>query len=283
MFDYAGDRVQRTVQPGAITHDPLTFAQTVHAACRRLGLDVDVVPPAADLGGYRAILLPTSTIDDTGLVARLVAARDAGAAIVMFPRTGSRDAEFRIPDALPPGAFRRLIDVRVVRAETLPAFERPVARRSVSTMKAVIDADPASIAVGPEGPAFPASTTTHAWREHVESSLEPQARFEDGWGFHYADGRVHYVNAIPERDALRALLAPILETAGVPVHDLGAGLRLRRLGAVTFAFNVGPDTADLDARLPAGAGLGADTELLFGSRVLRPAELAAWADAGFAG
>jgi len=258
VFDYAGDRVQRTVQPGAITHDPLVFAQDVHGACRRLGLDIDIVAPTADLGGYRAILLPNSTIDDPALVTRLVAARDAGAHVVLFPRTGSRDAEFRIPDTLPPGSFRDLIDIRIVRTETLPPFERPTARRMADAGKS------------------PETVATHAWREHVESPLEPLARFADGWGFHYADGPVHYVNAIPGRDALRPLLAPILDAAGVATHDLGAGLRLRRLGAVTFAFNVGPETADLAARLPGSAGLSPDTPLLFGERVLAPARLAAW-------
>ena len=259
LFDYAGDRVQRTTQPGARLHDPLTFAQEVHAACRRLGLDVDIAAPQADLAGYAAVLLPNATIDDAALATRLAAASEAGAHVVLFPRTGSKSAEFRIPDTLPPGAFRRLIDVRVVRAETLPPFERPLARR------------------GAEWPANEALVTrTHAWRERVESPLEPLARFDDGWGFHYRDGGVHYVNAVPEPDDLRALLAEILSEAGLAPHDLGLGLRLRSRGAVRFAFNVGPDTADLDARLPASAAPGTDTPLLFGNRTLAPAEVAAW-------
>ena len=126
--------------------------------------------------------------------------------------------------------------------------------------------------------AGPGSTdvVTHAWRERVESPLEPLARFDDGWGFHYRDGRVHYVNAIPERDGLRALLAGVLGEAGLAPHDLGRGLRTRRLGAVRFAFNVGPDAADLDERLPPSLGLGPDVALLFGERRLAAAGVAAW-------
>ena len=297
VFDYAGDRVLRTVQPGARDHDPLTFAQEVHAACRRLGLDVDVVAPGADLDGYRAVLLPNASIDDDGLVARLVAARDAGATIVLFPRTGAKSAEFTIPETLPPGRFRRLIDVRVVRTETLPDFERPVARRNADANGAPRvattgadghregdhDAVPHATRIGQADDAAPTpvdatphATRTHHWREHVESPLAPLARFDDGWGFHYRDGDVHYVNALPERDDLRALLAEMFAAAGLAPHDLGPGLRLRRLGELRFAFNVGPGTADLDARLPASAALAPDTPLLFGERVLAPAGVAAW-------
>ena len=270
VFDYAGDRAQRILQPGARGHDPLTFAQEIHAACRRLGMDVDVVPPHADLSGYAVLLLPVSTIDDETLVERLAAAREAGAHVVLFPRTGSKTDEFRIPDTLPPGHFRRLIDVRVTRVETLPPFERPVAAPIAERSPEGAPDGRESVASGHR------ETVTHSWREHVESPLEPLARFEDGWGFHYRNGRAHYVNAVPERESLRALLADVLSEAGLAPHDLGPGLRTRTLGAVRFAFNVGPDTASLDERLPASAILSPDTSLLFGERVLTPGALAAW-------
>jgi len=253
LFDYVGDRVQRIVQPGDRHHDPLSFVQDVHAACRRLALDVDVLAPDAPLAGYRVVLVPNAAIDDAPLVERLAAAREGGASIVLFPRTGSKSREFRIPDTLPPGAFRHLIDMRVTRTESLPDAERPIAT--------ACDA---------------ATFVTRAWREHVDSPLEPLARFADGWGFHYQDGAVHYLNAVPERDSLRALLAGILDEAGLVPHELGRGLRLRRLGDLCFAFNVGPDVADLSTRLPAAAGLGAEAPLLFGERTLAPAGVAAW-------
>jgi len=248
LFDYASDRAQRTHQPGARAHDPLTFAQEVHATCRRLGVDIDVISTSADLSTYKVLLLPSATIDDADLVDRLRVYAAAGTTIVLFPRTGSKTAEFRIPEALPPGEFRRLIDVRVVRVETLPPTERPQAE----------------------------TVTTHAWRECIESTLEPMARFDDGWGFHYRDGATHYINAIPDRHGLLALLEPILIRAGLEPRDLGAGLRIRRLGEVSFAFNVGPDNVELESLLPDSAGLPASGPLLIGERTLAVGDVAAW-------
>lgn len=253
VFDYASDRAQRTHQPGARTHDPLSFAQDVHAACRRLGVDIDVISPDADLSVYKVLLLPTCTIDEGDFVDRLEACAGSsdgdGATLVLFPRTGSKTAEFSIPSTLPPGEFRRLIDVRVVRIETLPPTEQPEA----------------------------AGVTTHAWRECIESALEPEARFDDGWGFHYRSGSTHYINAIPDRRGLRTLLEPILRDAGLEPRDLGAGLRIRRLGEVTFAFNVGPGSVTLDGRLPDSAGMPDSGPLLIGERTLGVGDVAAWA------
>jgi len=278
VFDYAGDRAQRIGQPGARTHDPLTFTQAVHGACRRLGLDIDIVDPEAALTGYRAVLVPTSTIETPSLVRRLGALRNEGVHVVLFPRTGSKTDEYRIPDALPPGDFRRLIDIRVTRVETLPPWERSIARRSairrsVARRTSVSEADALR---ENEAFAIPETVTTHLWREHVESPFPPSARFPDGWGFHYRDGTVHYVNAVPEPESLRALLGSVFTGAGLDPHDLGKGLRTRHRGSVVFAFNAGPDEAVLEARLPVSAGLASDTPLLFGSRVLPPAGLAAW-------
>lgn len=253
VFDYAGDRAQRIQQPGGRTHDPLQFVQRVHSACRRLGLDVDIVATEAPLNHYALVLVPNATIDDAGLVKHLA---QTTATVVLFPRTGSRDTEAAIPESLPPGHFRTLIDVTVIRSETLPPEEKPIARAMSGA------------------PAARASTTTRveAWRERITSPLPPAAVFDDGWGFHYTQGRVHYINAIPDPQSLFELLQSLCESADLDTTLMPEGVRTRRRGDLRFAFNVSQKPyalANLFSKFEAN-------RLLLGNDTLAPASLSVW-------
>ncbi len=244
VFDYTGDRVQRNQQPDGRTHDPLLFTQQVYSACRRLGLDIDVVAPDSDLSGYALILVPNATIEDTALVASLA---QVDGTVVLFPRTGSRTTESAIPDALPPGAFRQLIDVTVVRSETLPPEECPVAR-------------------GAE------TSTVMSWRERIRSPLTPIATFDDGWGFHYTKGRVHYINAIPEPQSLERLLQAIGQRCGLTITTMPEGVRTRRRGQLRFAFNIGTGPVAIAKLFPEATA----ERVLLGARMVEPAGVVAW-------
>ncbi len=252
VFDYPGVALQRMQQPGGRTFDPLGLAQDVYRACRRSGLDVDVVAPDADLSGHACVLVCTSTFDDAALVARLAA---TDALVVVFPRTGSRTSECAIPDALPPGAFRDLIDVQVVRTETLPPEARLEARVAPGTGMSADGATGLPLVLG-------------RWRERVRSDIPPRALFEDGWGFHYAAGRVHYLNALPSQESLEHLLAGLFDEHDIPTRTLGQGLRVRGRGNLRFAFNFGPGEQSLEDIVSG--------PLLMGDAVLRPAGVAAW-------
>jgi len=251
LFDYTGDRLQRIQQPEGQTHDPLEFVQRLHACLRGLDVDVDIVAADASLASYALILVSNATISDPALAVRL---KDSDARVVLFPRVGSRTRDAAIPDNLPPGELQRLIDVQVVRSESLPPGER-------------LEAD-AEIGNGPGGMPM----IVQSWRERVRSPIEPRARFADGWGFHYTHGRTHYINAIPIDGSLERLLETLLEDAGIATRMLPVGVRLRRRGNLTFAFNYGPDP---HALVPA-SGCPVDAALLIGERLLPPAGVAVW-------
>ncbi len=62
-------------------------------------------------------------------------------------------------------------------------------------------------------------------------------------------------------------MADACARAGVPTALLPEGLRLRRRGSLTFAFNCGPDPQALPAT---------PTKLLLGANPLPPSGVAAW-------
>jgi beta-galactosidase len=107
-FAYA-DGWQLEVQPhvpGA-SHRELTV--TAHAAAARLGFDVDVVADDADLAAYAVVLLPAFHTVTPDRLRRVEAALDAGATVVVGPRSLVRDEDAAWVDRpLPAGLTDRL-------------------------------------------------------------------------------------------------------------------------------------------------------------------------------
>lgn len=254
VFSYAGIAIQDIQPPGGCDYSALNFAQRVHSACRQWGVNVDILSPDASLDGYKLIILCTSTEDDAEFVDRLEAAHQTGgASIVLFPGTGSRTDQYSIPKDLAPGHFRRLIDVCVTRSESLPPQSQLWA--SADNGQRV---------------------RCQQWREHLISAIAPQAIFDDGWGYHYSCNNVHYINAIPVQSDLIDLIGTFLNAVSLPARNLGACLRIQRVGSYCVAFNYGAELANLDSCLGPELGFYPDTQLIIGSRELEQAEVAVW-------
>ncbi len=88
-------------------------AQDLHAAFRRVGVTVDVVPPGADLSGYRVLLVPTLYLCTDETAAAVTAAVEGGAHAVVTFFSGIVDEHDHIRLGGYPGAFRDLLGVRV--------------------------------------------------------------------------------------------------------------------------------------------------------------------------
>jgi beta-galactosidase len=235
IFDY--DSVWAVqIQPQGRDQDALATTMAWHTAARRLGLSVDVVPPDADLAGYRLVLLPLQVVVDDGLAARLA---DSGAQVLAGQRTGSKTRDFAIPPALPPDGLQALIDIRVARVESLPPG--------------------ISLAVGNGG-------VVTGWMEDVEAGagVAVHARLDDGRGLWFAAGRSHYLAGQVDDGLLRRVIGDVAGAAGLVVKDLGPDVRVERLGNLKFLFNYGPAPVDLPV-LP-----------IIGANPLPPAGVAIW-------
>ncbi len=211
LFDYVGNAALET-QPQGANYDPQGWTQSLYRAVRRCGVDVDLLPVDAPLDGYRLIILANATVDRPALAQRL---KQTGATVLIGPRSFSQDVDCRTPDALAPGSLQDLIPLRVIGIESLP--------------------DAVRMQAGPH--------RSWRWRERIESPLQPASTFSDGWGFHFQDACVHYLNAQLEDDSLRDFVASRLQEAGIDIQADSPGLRLRRRGARQYAFNAGPDCA----------------------------------------
>jgi len=234
VFDYSGDQMQR-IQPQGDNYDPLGWVQAIYTALRRSGVDVDIVCQSDDLSSYKLVVLANVMAVESPLLQQLSKFKGH---VVIGPRCGSKTVEHAIPPALPPGDLQTLLPVRITRVESLPDFVN-------------LSASDGSVAV--------------RWREKIDSSLTPAATFEDGWGFYYRHENRHYLNSCLDADSLLRFIRERLDDALIDVVPCDEGLRLRRHGALQFAFNFGPSTVRLEQE-----------QFLIGQAELGPADVAVW-------
>jgi len=241
VFDYESAFAWR-IEPQGQDFAFLDLILDFYGALRRLGLNVDVVPPAPEALARRKLIVAPALFASSAALTEALA--ESGAVVLLGPRSGSKTEDFQIPPQLPPGAFRSLVDVAVHRVESL----RPGA----------------SIAVGDiEGAAL------LRWREIVAAGAEAEVllRCSDGAPALTRRDRFHYLAGLPN-DALRAAVLRRLATdAGLAILDLPEHIRLRDNGPMRYVFNYGESDFDLSAILR-------DAPLLLGERRLPPCGVA---------
>jgi beta-galactosidase len=213
VFDYEA-RWLLQVQPQGADFDYLRQAYEWYGALRSLGLDVDIVSSHVSTLEDRAlVIVPSLPIVPATLVAAL---ERTGAQVLLAPRFGSKVETVRVPAELPPGDARSLAPVRVWRVESL----RPLAEDAVQY-----------------------GGQRHAcrhWREHLEllPGASAEAVFQDDGSPAVARaGRVRYLAGWFDAGMQRALLLAAARDAGLALHPLPEGLRLRRRGDLLYAFN----------------------------------------------
>ena len=233
VFAYDADWVTK-IQPQGKGVSALWAAFSCYSALRKLGLDIDIVPPGRPLDGYALVALPCLPIVPDCLVAELQ--RFSGQ-IVIGPRSGSRDADFAISDGLPPGPLRALFPGKVVRVESLrPGLTHPGKDWEIER-----------------------------WLEHLETAAEPEMIALDGTVACWRHRQVRYMSAWPNQEVAHAVLARAAKDAGLATHALPEGLRLRRAGNKTFIFNYSKETVHLPDTVTG--------DLLLGQRTLPPADV----------
>ncbi|QLC25369.1 beta-galactosidase [Parasphingopyxis algicola] len=239
LFSYEAQWLFDT-QPQGRSFRYIELAFALYSALRRLGLDIDIVAPDADLSGYRMAVAPSLPILRAAIIDTLAA---FDGPLLIGPRSGSKTADFQIPAELPPGPLQSLLPLKVVRVESL--------------RDGLVE----------EGGDF----SIARWIEHVETDLD--AEFSAGGrGIVLQQDLRRYLAGWPDDRLLASVLGRMAAEAGLETLALPADLRVRRHGDHVFAFNHGPDTIALADHVP---DAGADG-FLIGSAELPPAGVAVW-------
>lgn len=229
MFDYEADWMF-AIQPQGRRFQYLPLCYAFYGALRRRGLNVDIVFPGDELSGYKLIVSPSQPILSTELVEALDASE---AHILIGPRSGSRDADFAIPEMLAPGALQAKLPIRVTHVESLPPGIQDVSGKF----------------------------EVEYWREQIESDLPCYRPDAFGDGAVWRRDEFTYLSAWPSADFLDALIEDCAQTAGLSgLQALPDNIRMRQRGDLIFVVNYGGTSFDvssvsrLDDAKPVGPG-----------------------------
>lgn len=235
VFDYESAWAWQ-IQPQGRDFDYLDLVMRFYRALRQWGVSVDVVPPAPEAVAARKLVVAPGLFAGSQPFVDALAASDA--TILLGPRTGSKSTDFAIAEGLPPGPFRKLIDLRIRRVESLPPF----------------------VDVPLQG-----GGRFDGWRDFLVlgDNLTTHRVSGDGHDAHVSQGRVHYLGGRPDAETAKAVIGELLREAGVEVLDLHRDTRVRDNGSVRYVFNYGPETVDV-GEIAGGA------EVLFGDTLLGP-------------
>jgi len=223
VFDYASDWAWDT-QPQGRDFSYFRLVFETYRGLRRLGLNVDILPPdTGDLSPYAIVLAPgVATLPS----AFLAALRSYKGVSLIGPRTNSKTANFAIPVPLPPNLPN--MDATVARVESMPPdCTEPLAH----------------------GGAF-----VH-WREKVETTAEVVEHTADGWPALIKSGGIHYLAGWADEAALTRILGDLCAQAGVETTPLPEGLRLRDSATHRYLFNYNAFAVEWNGRTIAPAGV----------------------------
>lgn len=212
VFDYASDWAW-SIQPQGRSFQYFWLVFHMYRGLRRLGLNVDIVPPdTADLSGYRLVLAPGLFTLSDPLKAALAAFQGTA---ILGPRTNSKTQNFSIPVPLPPALPG--LDAVIARVESLPP-DVPV---PLAQAGALVN-----------------------WREKLEGNAQVVEAAEDGWPALVAAGKLHYLGGWPDDAALARILSRACAGEGIECDPLPEGLRRRDTETHRFLFNYNPVPAE---------------------------------------
>ena len=205
VFDYQAEWVTAT-QPQGRGCSALWAAFSCYTSMRKIGLNVDIVSPSADLDRYALVIVPCLPILAANFVESLQTYRGE---IVIGPRTGSRTADFAIPPEQPPGQINALVGGRVVRSESLrPGLES-----------------------GGNG-----WRIAH-WHDELIGSAIPELVAADGRVACWRNGHTRYCAAWPVGALIDAVIESAARDALLPIARLDEGVRQQTTSNYVFAFD----------------------------------------------
>lgn len=238
VFDWQSQWALETRSHPSVDVKYLDQVYSLYRAFWKAGVTVDVVPPTADLDGYRLVVMPSLYIAGEATALNLEQFVMAGGNAVVSYMSGVVDENLHIFEGAFPGAFRNVLGVRV--EEFFPLRDG-------------------------EAVALDDGSRADVWCEliHLEGATA-LSRFIDGpqpegpavTEHQYGAGTTWYIGTRLEQEAVDRLVRDVLKTLKIrppiPMITAPVGLEVTRRtgpsGSYLFLINHGAETAHLRAK-----------------------------------
>lgn len=215
VYDYQSEWAW-DIQPQAQGFSHGAHARALYAVFRKHGIDIDVLPPSTkSFDGYDIVAIPALFAWNETLRAAI---SEFEGRVLIGPRSGSKTEDFSIPARLPPDLPSNLLDVRVLRVDSIPS----------------------DVEVEVNG-----GGAVHHWRERLETSAEVIIEDAEGWPVLVSQGRLFYLGASGNRALIQRVADHLIAEADLPILGLPAGVRCRVRGGFRVYVNYGAGAASL--------------------------------------
>lgn len=209
VFDYESAWAWEA-QPQGADFDMFRLAFSAYRACRRLGLNVDIVPPdMADLSGYKLALAPGVMHLSDPLRAAL--GQTGQTTALIGPRTDTKTEHLSIPAPMGPNVPG--LETTAILTESLPPQ--------------------ASVPLENGGQFL-------HWREILEGDAPVKLHSSDGHPAIVGE-KLRYLAGWPDDPTWDLILRDLCDETGIAHHTLPDGLRLRATDTHQFIFNYAPE------------------------------------------
>ncbi|WP_303657485.1 beta-galactosidase [Halomarina pelagica] len=244
-------------QPHAPTFDYWAYLRSYYRALRARGVQVDVIHPGTSLDGYAAVVAPALHLVDGSDADRLGTYVRDGGHLLLGARSGVKDPANKLHAAPAPGPLADLVGATVERHESLPERLDTVVtyrgeRYDYRTWAEWLEATEASV------------TAEHATGIAAGNPAAVERRA--------GDGSVAYCGVWPGADLADALVADLLDRAGVDCAARAPdGVRLAARDGHTWVTNFSDRPVRATAPDDAEWAIGGETVPAYGVSVVRTA------------
>jgi beta-galactosidase len=205
IFDYEAS-YGWDIQPHGLGLEYFDLVFDAYIALRALGLSIDILPPSTrDFAGYGLVLAPGMLHMPDNLKSALV---NAGAEVLLGPRTASRTHQMHIPVPLPPDI--ETLDTTVSRVQSL---------RPGMTVE------------------LAAGGKIHKYIEELEGEADVGEQTTDGAPVLVQGHKISYLAGWPDHGAFKRIIRKMCDAAGIPTKHLPEGVRVRHTASEQFWFN----------------------------------------------
>ena len=222
VFDYEAVW-QFETQPQGMDCNAYALALSVYKALRRVGADIDIVHPDADISGYALVFAPGLVFMDQARKAKFNGQKQT---VFLGPRTAAKTMSGAIPTPLPPNLPG--LDITVSRLESL----MPGARRALKGGGHVV-----------------------RWFEELEGSANVIVTTESGAPVVVARDKLHYVGAWLDDAGWDRLVEQAFAVSGLEGSRLPDGVRTRRTDTHCFVFNYSAEPVAFEGQTIPAAGV----------------------------
>ncbi|MEI6948880.1 beta-galactosidase [Paraflavisolibacter sp. H34] len=251
------NRWETEYQPQTNQWDFMTHVKKYYKVLQSFGAPVDVIDEQKDFSAYPVLLAPAYQLLDAGLVEKWKKYVEGGGHLVLSSRTGQKDREGHLWEALFSQPIHQLTGVKEVFYDLMPESRKGTVRLGDATYAWNNWADILEPAAG-----------TEVWASYDDQFYKGKAAVVTR---RLGKGTVTYIGPDTDDGKLEAdVLQRVYQRAGIGILNLPEGVVVQW----TNGFWVGLNYSSQNQALPVPAG----AKILIGEKELKPAGVVIWKD-----